>query len=43
VQEEESIKRCITTMTAWGWPASIKYLKSLATDLLKASVVVILI
>jgi hypothetical protein len=23
-------------MTAWGWPASIKYLKSLATDLLKA-------
>jgi hypothetical protein len=35
-QEEESIKRCITTMTAWGWPASIKYLKSLATDLLKA-------
>ena len=34
VQEEDSIKRCITTMTSWGWPVSIKYLKSLAVGLL---------
>ena len=34
--QEESIKRCIYTMTAWGWPATIRYLKSLATGLLKA-------
>ena len=26
VQEEASIKRCIATMTSWGWPVSIKYL-----------------
>jgi hypothetical protein len=36
VQEEDSIKRCITTMTSWGWPVSIRYLKSLAVGLLQA-------
>jgi hypothetical protein len=36
VQEENSIKRCIATMTSWGWPVSIKYLKSLAVGLLQA-------
>jgi helix-turn-helix, Psq domain len=36
VQEEESIKRCITTMTSWGWPASIKYLQNLTIGLLQA-------
>ncbi|KAN0086548.1 hypothetical protein V8E54_000236, partial [Elaphomyces granulatus] len=36
VQEEESIKRCLYTLTAWGWPASIYYLKSLATCMLSA-------
>jgi len=35
VQEEESIKRCITTMASWGWPVSIRYLKSLAIGLLQ--------
>jgi DNA-binding transcriptional regulator YhcF (GntR family) len=35
-QEEESIKHCIYTMTAWGWPTTIRYVKSLATGLLKA-------
>jgi hypothetical protein len=36
VQEEESIKHHITTMTSWGWPASIRYLKSLAIGLFQA-------
>jgi hypothetical protein len=36
VQEEDSIKRCITTMTSWGWPVNIRYLKSLAIGLLQA-------
>jgi hypothetical protein len=36
VQEEDSIKRCIHTMTSWGWPVSIKYLKSLTIGLLQA-------
>ena len=36
MQDEESIKRCITTMTSWGWPVSIRYLKSLTIGLLQA-------
>jgi DDE superfamily endonuclease/Psq-like protein len=36
VQEEESMKRCLYTLTAWGWPATIFYLKSLATSMLVA-------
>ena len=36
VQEEDSIKRCITVMTSWGWPVTIRYLKSLVIGLLQA-------
>ena len=36
VQEEDSLKRCIITMASWGWPVSIKYLKSLTIGLLHA-------
>ncbi len=36
VEEEEAIKRCLCTLTAWGWPATIRYLKSLALGLLRA-------
>jgi helix-turn-helix, Psq domain len=36
VQEEGSMKRCLYTLAAWGWPATIHYLKSLATRMLFA-------
>ena len=30
------MKRCLYTLTAWGWPATIFYLKFLATSMLVA-------
>lgn len=36
MQEEDSIKRCITTTTSWGWPVSIRCPKSLFASLLQA-------
>lgn len=36
VEEEDSIKRCLFTLTAWGWPATVRYLESLTTGLLQA-------
>jgi hypothetical protein len=35
VQEEESIARAICTLTRWGWPMSIQWLESFATNLLQ--------
>jgi hypothetical protein len=34
--EEDAIKRCLHTLTVWGWPATIRYLRSLAVGLLRA-------
>ena len=35
VQEENSIKRTIQQMSAWGWPTTIRFLERLVTDLLQ--------
>lgn len=36
IHEEAAIEKCVITMTSWGWPMTIKYLESLARNLLIA-------
>jgi hypothetical protein len=35
-EEEEAIKRTLYTLNRWGWPATVRYLESLALTMLKA-------